>query len=48
MGQNINAQEYLTVLQDVVKPLMDRVTNECHYIFQQGGAPAHNVKGTQD
>ncbi len=46
-GLKINAQEYLKVMQDAVKPWMDTVANGRHYIFQQDGAPAHNAKVTQ-
>jgi hypothetical protein len=35
-------------MQDVVKPWMDRVANGCHYVFQQDGATAYNVKVTQE
>jgi hypothetical protein len=47
-GLKINAQEYLKVMQDVVKPWMDTVANGRHYVFQQDGAPAHNAKVTQE
>jgi hypothetical protein len=47
-GLKINAEEYIKVLRDVVKPWMDGVANGRHYVFQQDGAPAHNAKRTQD
>ena len=47
-GLKINADEYLKVMNDVVKPWMDTVAGGRHYIFQQDGAPAHNAKKTQD
>jgi hypothetical protein len=47
-GLKINAQEYLKVMEEVVKPWMDGVANGRHYVFQQDGAPAHNAKVTQD
>ena len=47
-GLKIYADEYLKVMNDVVKPCVDRVAGGCHYIFQQDGPPAHNAKKTQD
>jgi hypothetical protein len=39
-GLEINAEEYVKVLRDIVKPWMDGVANGHHYVFQQDGAPA--------
>ncbi len=36
-GLKINTQEYLKVMQDVVKLCMGRGANGCHYMFQQDG-----------
>jgi hypothetical protein len=47
-GPKLNAQEYLKVMQDVVKPWMDRVANGRDHIFQQDGTPAHNTKVPQE
>jgi hypothetical protein len=47
-GLKINAEEYVKVLRDIVKPWMDGVANRHHYVFQQDGAPAHTAKRTQD
>jgi hypothetical protein len=47
-GLKINTDEYLKVMEDVVKPWMDQVATGRHYIFQQDGAPAHNSKRTQE
>ncbi len=47
-GLRVNTEEYLKVMQDVVKPWMDQVAAGRHYVFQQDGAPAHNSKRTQD
>ena len=47
-GLKINMEELIKVLRDVVKPWMDRVAGDRHYIFQQDGAPAHNGGRTQD
>ena len=47
-GLKINAEEYVKVLRDVVKPWMDGVAAGRHYVFQQDGAPAHNSKMAQD
>ena len=47
-GLKINMEEYIKVLRDVVKPWMDSVAGDRHYIFQQDGAPAHNGGRTQD
>ncbi len=47
-GLKINTDEYLKVMEDVVKPWMDQVAAGCRYVFQQDGAPAHNSKRTQE
>ncbi len=47
-GLRVNTDEYLDVIKIVVKPWMDQIAGNCHYIFQQDGAPAHNSKKTQD
>jgi hypothetical protein len=47
-GFTINAEEYMKVLRDIVKPWMDVVAAGRHYIFQQDGAPANNSNMGQD
>ena len=47
-GLKVNSEEYVKVLETVVKPWMDSVAGERHYVFQQDGAPAHSAKMTQD
>ncbi len=47
-GLKVNAEEYVKVLRDVVKPWMDGVAAGHHNFFQQDGAPAHNSKLAQD
>jgi transposase-like protein len=46
-GLRLNSEEYVKVLDQVVKPWMDTVAAGRHYVFQQDGAPAHNAKITQ-
>ncbi len=48
MGLRVNTDEYLDVMKTVVKPWMDQIAGNRHYVFQQDGAPAHNSKKTQD
>jgi hypothetical protein len=47
-GLRVNTEEYLDVMKTVVKPWMDQIAGNRHYVFQQDGAPAHNSKKTQD
>jgi hypothetical protein len=47
-GLKINTDEYIKVLEEVVKPWMDKVAGGRPYVFQQDGAPAHNSKRAQD
>jgi hypothetical protein len=47
-GLKVNTDEYIKVLEEVVKPWMDQVAGGRPYVFQQDGAPAHNSKRTQD
>ena len=46
-GLRVNAETYIDVLRDVVKPWMDGVAGGHPYVFQQDGAPAHNAAITQ-
>ena len=46
-GLRVNADIYIDVLREVVKPWMDQVARGRPYVFQQDGAPAHNAKKTQ-
>lgn len=41
--QNVNKEVYLAVLQDVVKPWIETVTNGRPHVFQQDSAPAHTA-----
>lgn len=47
-GLKVNAQVYVDVLRDHVKPWMDTIAKGRKYTFQQDGAPAHTAKLTQD
>jgi hypothetical protein len=48
-GLRVNTDEYLhLMIKTVVKPWMDQIARNRHYIFQQDGAPTHNSKKTQD
>ena len=47
-GHRVNAEEYVKVLRDVVKPWIDRVAEGRPYVFQQDSAPAHKAKATQE
>ena len=47
-GLKVNAEAYIEVIETVVKPWMDSIAGERHYVFQQDGAPAHSAKTTQD
>lgn len=47
-GETVTKEVYLRVLQTVVKPWMDRVTDGKPYVFQQDGAPAHTSKIVQE
>jgi hypothetical protein len=47
-GLRVDTGEYLNVMETVVKPWMDQIAGNRHYIFQQDGAPAHNSKKTQN
>ena len=47
-GLKINTDEYIKVLEEVVKPWMDSVAGGRHYVFQQDGAPAHTSARTQE
>ena len=47
-GLKINTDEYIKVLEEVVKPWMDSVAGGRHYVFQQDGAPAHTSLRTQE
>jgi len=43
-GLRVNIDEYLDVLKAVVKLCMDQISENCHNIWQHGGAPAQNSK----
>ena len=47
-GLKVNSEEYVKVLETVVKPWMDEVASGRPYIFQQDGAPALTSIKTQD
>ncbi len=38
-GLRVDTGEYLNVMETVVKPWMDQIAGNRHYIFQQDGAP---------
>ena len=44
----VNAEVYLNVMINIVKPWMDQVADGRPYIWQQDGAPAHTAKKVQD
>ena len=46
-GLRVNTDVYLDVMENVVKPWMDRVAAGRPYVFQQDSAPAHASKKTQ-
>ena len=46
-GLRVNAEVYIDVMRDVVKPWMDEVAGGRPYVFQQDGAPAHSAQVTQ-
>ena len=46
-GLRVNASDYIQVLEDTVKPWMDRVANGRPYVFQQDSASAHKAQVTQ-
>ena len=46
-GLRVNADAYIHVMDTVVKPWMESVAGNRHYVFQQDGAPAHNANRTQ-
>ena len=47
-GLGVNAEEYVKVLRDVVKPWIDRVAERRPYILQQDSAPAFKAKVTRE
>lgn len=47
-GLRVNAEGYVAVLRDVVKPWIDQVAKWRPYVFQQDSAPAHKAKVTQN
>ena len=46
-GVRLNADSYVDVLTNVVKPWMDEKANGRDYVFQQDSAPAHKARKTQ-
>ena len=46
--ETVNAEVYIRVLDEVVKPWTDRVTRGAPYAFQQNSAPAHAAKKTYE
>ena len=47
-GLRVNADVYLDVLRNTVKPWMDKVAGDRPYIWQQDGALAHTTKKVQE
>lgn len=47
-AETVTKEVYLRVLQTVMKPWMDRVSDGNPYVFQQDGAPAHTSRMVQD
>jgi inhibitor of nuclear factor kappa-B kinase subunit alpha len=47
-GLRLNADGYVNVLQTVVKPWIDEVSDGRPYVVQQDSAPCHKAKKTQD
>ena len=43
-GLRVNAEVYLDVMINIVKPWMDQVANGRPYIWQQDSVPAHTAK----
>ena len=46
-GLRLGAKDYVRLLEDHVKPWMDRVAKGKPYVFQQDSAPAHKARTTQ-
>lgn len=46
-GLRVNADAYIHVMDTVVKPWMEGIAGDRHYVFQQDGAPAHTANKTQ-
>ena len=47
-GLRVNADGYIRVLETVVKPWIDRVTQGRSYVFQQDSVPAYKAEVTQE
>ena len=47
-GETVTQEAYLLVLQTIIKPWMDGVSNGRPYVFQQDNAPAHTGRLVQD
>lgn len=47
-AETVTKEVYLEVLQTVVKPWMDKVSDGTPYVFQQDGAPAHTSGKVQE
>jgi hypothetical protein len=41
-------EEYLKVMEDVVKPWMHHLAARCYYVFHQHGTSPYNSKWTQE
>ena len=46
-GLRMGATEYITVMEDIVKPWLDATYPEGNYVWQQDGAPGHTANKTQ-
>lgn len=46
-GLRVNADAYIHVMDTVVKPWIETIAGDRHYVFQQDGAPAHTANKTQ-
>ena len=46
-GLRVNAEAYISAMDSHVKPWIESIAGDRHYVFQQDGAPAHNANKTQ-
>ena len=47
-GESVTSEVYINIMRTVVKPWMDQIAGDRHYVFQQDGAPAHTANKTQE
>ena len=47
-GVKVDADAYMNALEHTVKPWIETVTAGLDCVFQQGSAPAHTAKRTQE